>query len=141
MGGKASRQKGTRGESELVELCTKNGIPCQRVIGSGSFIGAKADVKVGVYLNDDGTMPDRDESKCALKGEVKNRKDNPERLWTYLNQDATTKAVFLKRPKAPAGSLKEGKLNEVWMVCLGLSDFIELMKLAYPQFANKDKNE
>lgn len=151
---KGARNKGRRGESEFVEVCRELGLPAQRVLASGSFVGAKADVKVGVFLNEDGTYPDADESKCALRVEVKNRADNPEhlfkdledphiiglvaasregpeRLWNYLNQDKISKAVVLRRAKAPQGAIKRRDYNAMGVVVMGYADWIQLVLKAY----------
>jgi hypothetical protein len=151
---KGARNKGRRGESEFVDVCRELGLPAQRVLASGSFVGAKADVKVGVFLNDDGTYPDADESRCVMRVEVKNRADNPEhlftdtddpfiigliaatregpeRLWDYLNQDKITKAIVLRRAKAPPGAIKRKDYNEMGMVCMGYESWIKLMLKAY----------
>lgn len=128
---KGSRQKGNRAEIEFVDIMRKLGIPSQRVLASGSFVGAKADVKVGVELNADGTYPAQDESRSITRAEVKNRSNNPEYLWDYLNQDAVTSMVVLRRPKVPQGALAKSDFNQVYIVAMGLSDFAELFKRAY----------
>lgn len=154
MSGASSRRKGIGAEREFVDICKELGLPAQRVIGSGAFMGAKGDIKVGVRLNKDGTYPESDESQSLLRVEVKNRKTNPEYLftdqkredvigfidcsnagpefmWDYYNQDSVTKAVVLRRKRVPTGALSKKDYNQVYMVCMGLEDFAELMKLAY----------
>lgn len=128
---KGSRQKGTRAEVEFVEIMRKLGIPSQRVLASGSFVGAKADVKVGVFLRKDGTYPEQDESQCITRAEVKNRGTNPEYLWEYLNQDKVTSMVVLRRPKVPQGALAKEDWNQVYIVAMGLKDFADMFKKAY----------
>lgn len=128
---KGSRQKGTRAEVEFVEIMRKLGIPSQRVLASGSFVGAKADVKVGVKLNKDGSYPEQDESQSITRAEIKNRSTNPEYLWDYLNQDKVTSMVVLRRPKVPQGALSNEDFNQVYIVAMGLSDFAALFKRAY----------
>jgi len=152
--GRTSRNKGTRGEVEFVEFLLHYGIPAQRVLASGSFLGAKSDIKVGVALNPNGTMPSRDEGVCILRAEVKNRKDNPKHLypdmeyvqailieasrhgsetvWGHLNQDEISKALVLRRDKVPDGAIKNMDGNQVFMVCMGLEDWAELFLKAYP---------
>lgn len=147
-GGASSRNKGNRAERLLVALLRELGLPAQRVLGSGSFIGAKSDVKVGVRLRD-GKYPPADESESLMRVEVKNRKTNPESWWlaveniiatlgpdvteviySYYNQDAISKAVVLHRPRVPQGSASDP--NQVFMVAMGLKDWVELVKRAYP---------
>lgn len=122
------RRKGMTGETEVVDFLCKLGIPSQRVVASGSFIGADSDIKVGVVLKKDGTMPDRDESSCAFRAEVKNRKDNPERLWTFLNQSIKNKVLFLRRPRVPQG--KANDANESWVAVMKLEDWSKIVKYA-----------
>lgn len=154
---RGSKQKGTRAETEFVEAMRACGVPCQRVIASGAFRGAKADVKVGVKLKPDGTYPEADEAESVMRAEVKNRATNPEyihaplekipeqgvlfapckrnapeALWKYLNQDEVTKAVVLRRAKVPHGAVANGDWNQVFMVAMGMEDFAELLKRAYP---------
>lgn len=151
--GRSARDKGRRAETEFVEILNSCGVPTQKVLASGSFIGAKGDVKVGVKLNPDGTFPAADESSSKMRVEIKNRKTTPEQLfnrdapvfayldygkeasevfWTYYNQDKVTKAVVLRRAKIPSGVLKNKDYNQAYMVCMGLDDFVELFKKAYP---------
>ena len=153
MSGKRSRNKGVRGEAELVKLLDELGLPSIRVLGSGAFAGAKADIKVGIELNEDGSKPEADECKALMRLECKNRADNPEHLhttlnsddvgivvssrsgseavWSYYNQDSITKAVALRRNKIPKGALTDKDYNQVWMICMGIEDFVELVKKAY----------
>lgn len=156
--GRSSKQKGTRGEVEFVDFLMHYGIPAQRVLGSGSFMGAKSDIKIGVALRPDGTMPGQDESACILRGEVKNRADNPKHLhpdmkaiqailieasrhgsetvWGHLNQDDISKALVLRRAKVPSGAVASMDGNQVFMVCMGLADWCELFLKAYPDVEN-----
>lgn len=154
MTGRNAKAKGTRAEQEVVDICNKQGLPSQRVLGSGAYTSANADIKIGVELNKDGSMPDRDEGKALLRAEVKNRKTNPaylhdylednpifalvgssrkgsEALWDYYNQDKITKAVILKRNKTPKGALSNEDYNQAYMVCMGLSDWVALVKRLY----------
>jgi hypothetical protein len=153
---KGARQKGTRAETEFVEIMRSLGIPSQRVLASGSFVGAKADVKVGVRLNRDNTYPAPDESASIMRVEVKNQATNPEvpfsvinaiptqgmvfaptpkdapaLYWKYLNQDAVSKAVILRRAKVPSNAVASKDWNQVFMVAMGLDDFAKLFKKAY----------
>ena len=153
---RGAKQKGTKGEVEFVEAMKACGIPCQRVLASGAFRGAKADVKVGVRLKKDGSYPEQDESEAIMRVEVKNRADNPESLhttrnnlptegvlfgpckrdapealWKYLEQDAITKAVVLRRAKVPTGAIANEDWNQVFMVAMGLEDFSRLFRKAY----------
>jgi len=153
-GGRSAKSKGNRGEEQIVEALTALGLPSQRVLGSGAMRGAVSDVKVGVRLNPDGSMPEKDEAQGVMRVECKNRKDNPdfhsqltidnifallvttkqgqEILWKHLDQDAITKAVIMKRAKTPYGALKAGKYNECFGVFMGLADFAALLRAAYP---------
>lgn len=153
MGGKSARAKGTRGETELIQILNEFGIPSMRVLGSGSFLGAKSDLKIGVKLNKDGTMPDKDEGVPLLRAEVKNRKDAPdhlyevlrndpiailesarkapEYLYDYLNQDKISKCAIMKRAKTPSGALKNKDYNQTHLVFMGLEDFMEMIKELY----------
>ena len=160
--GRSAKAKGTRGEKELVEFLTHYGIPSQRVLASGAFRGAKADVKVGIALNPDGTMPDEDETRCILRAEVKNRKDNPEQffkareeilavllearrhgtetVWGHMNQEAITKATVLRRAKVPQGAIAAMDGNQVFAVVMGLEDWAELFLKAYGEELNAHAN-
>lgn len=131
LSGAGCRRKGTAAETEIVSILNSAGIPAQRVLASGAFVGAGADVKIGVELDSNGNMPDKDESKCVMRGEIKNRKDNPERLWTYLKQNIKNKAVILRRPKVPHGVIRDKNYDEVYLVCMGLDEWIKLFKKAY----------
>lgn len=150
MSGRACKAKGNRAEIEFVSIMTAEGIPSQRVIGSGAIKGAKSDVKVGVTLTKEGKLPAPDESQALLRAEVKNRKDNPEflhvdanglqlaitqasregseLLWRHLNQDDVSTIVVLKRAKTPQGALKNKDYNQAYGVFMGLADFIKLLK-------------
>lgn len=149
------RRKGAKAESEIVQLLCELGIPSQRVLGSGAFRGAKSDIKVGVRLNEDGSMPNKDEAVCITRAEVKNRKTNPEYLFDgsapvaemiavlkrkcpeyvfeYMNQDVEAKYTMLRRAKVPRGALAEKDYNQVYCVAMGLNDFVELFKRAYKE--------
>lgn len=151
--GTACRAKGTRGENEFVEIMDDLGVYSQRVLGSGAMVGAKSDVKVGITLNEDGSKPDKDESKGVLRVEVKNRATNPEHLhttlstgevamvlsprkgaeslWEYLNQDIVSKAVALRRSNIPHGAKAKKDYDQMWMICMGVEYFAELLKKAY----------
>ena len=154
MTGRGCKAKGSRAETELVEILDSLGLYSQRVLGSGAFAGAKSDLKVGINLNKDGTKPEKDESSALLRVEVKNRKDNPEHLhtslneeevyalipspklgtellWKHYNQDKITKAVALRRGTIPHGSKAKKDYNQMWMICLGVEDFVELVKKAH----------
>jgi hypothetical protein len=128
MTGKGSRQKGIRFEKEIVDVFDSLGLPSMRVLGSGSFIGAISDVKVGIELNSDGSKPEADEAKAFLRLECKNRASTPDYLWEYLNQDASSKAVALRRKKIPAGALAQKDYNQCYIVLMGASDWVELIK-------------
>lgn len=153
LSGRGCRAKGVRGETELVEILTKSGIPTQRVVASGSFIGAKSDLKVGVELNKDGTMPDRDEGRCIGKAEVKNRADNPEwvfqevnracpeAVFKHLNQDKVSKYLIMRRKAIPQGALAKEEYNQTHVVAMGLEDFMELFKLAYGEHYPTSKTD
>lgn len=166
--GRGCRNKGTRAETELVEILDEQGIPSQRVLGSGSFIGAKADLKVGIQLNEDGEKPSPDESAGIMRAEVKNRKTNPEYffdpedqklvaslgflskkcpefIFDYLNQDQISKLLILRRAKIKPGDMKNKKYNDTHVVVMGLQDFIEFFKKAFPDVvvavSNDDEEE
>lgn len=151
--GAGARAKGARAEREFVDICRERGLTAQRVLASGSFVGAKGDIKVGITnMLPDGEYPADDESSAFLRVEVKNRADNPEfihldlngfdvvvggsdkrvneTIYKHLNQDAITKAVVLKRAKTPQGALKDGDYNQAYLVCMGADDFIKLVKQA-----------
>ena len=153
---KGSRVKGSNAERELVSILDKFHIPSQRVLGSGAFSSAKSDIKVGINLEDDGKKPPSDESKATLRAEVKNRADNPEYLfdqeslkkiatfhlldkscpesiYSYLNQDDVSKIAVLRRGKVKPGDLKAENYNQVYVVVMGLEDWIELFKKAHPE--------
>lgn len=150
------KQKGTNAETSFVRAMESCGVPCQRVLASGAYRGAKADVKVGVKLKKDGTYPEQDEGESIMRVEVKNHATNPERLhttrnnlptegvlfaptdrigpdalWKYLNQDKITKAVILRRNKVPSGAVTNEDWNQVFMICMGLEDYAALFKKAY----------
>lgn len=153
--GKGCRAKGTKAETELVDIFDKAGIPSQRVLGSGSFVGAKADLKLGIELEKDGSKPSPDESRGKLRAEVKNRANNPEYLFdtdkqntiasvnlltkkapefifNYLTQDAVSKLVVLRRSRIKQGDLKSQNYNDTHVVVMGLGDFIDFFKEAFP---------
>lgn len=149
---KGARAKGARAETEVVEILTENGIPSQRVLASGAYRTAKADIKVGVPLVD-GELPPGDEGTCLMRVEVKNHQTNPESLyqgipesgvifapslkpgpealWKFLAQDDVSTALVMRRKVAPNGAVKNKDWNQVYMVCMGLNDYIELFKKAY----------
>lgn len=149
-----SRQKGNRAEVEVVDIFNTNGIPAQRVVASGSFCGAKSDVKIGVETDEHGKMPERDSSKCIAKVEVKNLATNPEWMYTpligetilvgnkqcpeklfdHLEQDNVSKFVVLKRARTPSGALKNKQYNRTHMVYMGLETFMDLFKKAYGKY-------
>jgi hypothetical protein len=148
-----ARQKGSRFESEVVEILKSKGIPTQKVLASGAYSGASSDLKVGVELNEDGSYPQQDEGKCKLRGECKAHATNPERLhtdlskepfalvaaekelaeqcWNFYNQDSCSRAVFLRRAKVPTGAIKNEDWNQVIGVFMGISDFAALLRRAY----------
>jgi hypothetical protein len=152
MSGRASRNKGIRGETELVEILDELGLPSIRVLGSGAFTGAKSDVKVGIELNDDGSKPEADEAKGIMRIECKNRKDNPEylfenlgelpinlvlcprqgseKVWEHYNQDSISKAVALRRRAIPRGAKVGKEYNQMWLICMGIEDYVKLVKQA-----------
>lgn len=153
--GSRSKRKGSRFETELVDILNKKGVPSQRVLGSGSFVGAKSDVKIGVSLTEDGKLPDSDEGIAKMRLECKNRKDTPEmfweelasipegilivpsekltneQIWNFLNQDAVSKAVVLRRAKVARGAVKTEDTNQYIGVFMGLDDWLALFKKAY----------
>ena len=58
------RVKGSNFEKEVVEIFEENGIPSQRVLGSGALgFGAKSDIKIGVELDENGKHYASDESR------------------------------------------------------------------------------
>lgn len=151
-----AREKGNKWEREFIDVMRACGIPSMRVIASGAWAGADTDVKMGVYLEEDGSYPAPDEARCIYRMEGKNRADNPdyiftalnaaegtlfipapkggaEILWAHLNQDAVSKAVFLRRTKVPAGTIENQDWNQLGLVCMGLKDYAELFKLAYSE--------
>jgi hypothetical protein len=138
------RVKGSNFEKEVVEIFEENGIPSQRVLGSGALgFGAKSDIKIGVELDENGKHYASDESRGLFRIEAKNHastpdwvfeaigRNGPEAFWKHLEQDAISRAVLLRRAKIPAGAIKEKRLNEYIGVFLGAQSFIELVKLAY----------
>jgi len=156
--GKGARAKGANAERELIDIFNKEGIPSMRVIGSGAHFGAKADLKIGVAL-EDGKLPHRDEGVPRMYAEVKNRMSNPEWFHDAINnkltdvatvrlmdrlvpeqiikdqeQDDRSSILILRRKRVPSGALKKNKYNESHTVCMGLGKFIELFKKAYPNF-------
>lgn len=156
--GAGARAKGKRAESELVQILTDFGVPTQKVLASGAFVGAKSDLKVGVELEKDGTYPAQDEGRCLFRAEVKNRQDNPdmmfaeldkltiaesdktvsELIYKHLNQDAVSKCVILRRKKIKAGDLAKKNYNQTHVVVMGLEDFMKLVKELYDyRFGNK----
>lgn len=152
--GKGCRDKGNRAEAEIVNIMKGYGIPSMRVLGSGAFSGAKSDLKIGVKLTEEGTLPDKDEAIPLFRAEVKSRKTYPEYLhkdivksdvfafvtsaraapqflFDYLEQDAVSKCVIMKRDKTPQGALKEGRYNDTHLVVMGLDDFMAMTKELY----------
>lgn len=151
------KRKGDSFENEVIAALDGMGLYSQKVLGSGKFnfggTGAAGDIKVGIKLNEDGTKPPPDETPCVLRLEAKNHAVNPyygdecpvdvvlavgskpiqEAVFKHLNQDKVCKAVVLRRPKIPAGALKDKKWDDVAMVCLGLESFgaiiLELQQL------------
>lgn len=152
--GNPNKAKGTRGEVQFVDFLKHGGVPAMRVTGSGAFRGAKADVKVGVHLEEDGSYPDSDEAKCVLRAEVKYHASLNDKIWTerdevvaimkestrhghdtifgFMNQETITKATVLRRNKIPKGALEGYDGNQVFAVVMGLDDWIALFKKAYP---------
>lgn len=150
---KGARQKGNRFEREFVEVAREYGLPAMRVIASGANIGAKADVKVGVELDENGEYPPADEAQSILRAECKNRAINPE--WIYnefenasfaflpsnkdamelpykdLAQDDVSKVVVWRRNKIPKNALKEKNYNEVFLAVMKGLDWIKLVKEVY----------
>lgn len=152
---KGARQKGANAERELVKFFDKNNIPSQRVLGSGAFRGADSDLKIGINLEEDGSKPPSDESKATMRAEVKNRANTQEYLFNteeleelcsirllnkacpksvvdYLEQDKITKVALLRRAKVPSGAIAKEDYNSIYVAVMGLGDFIELFKKAYP---------
>lgn len=150
MTGKGCKAKGNRAETEFVAILNELGVPSQRVVGSGAMKGAPSDVKIGV----DSVDSERDETKSIYRAEVKNRATNPEYLWSqlesldsfgfvlsakqgpeflwnYYNQDISTKVLVLRRAKVPVGTLKNKDYNQAYMICMGIEDFVDLVKKAY----------
>lgn len=150
------RTKGRNCEVEIVKILDEAGIPSQRVLGSGAFAFAKSDIKLGINLNDDGTKPPPDETPCKMRLESKNHASTPDRLFEgitgeikiaallavstsaspeavfkHLEQDKVSKAVVLRRAKVPTGALAKKDYNSTHVVCMGMNDWIELIKLAY----------
>lgn len=138
--GKGAKAKGTRGETEFVDILTELGVPSQRVIASGAIKGAEGDVKVGVRLKPDGTMPEKDESFPLLRAEVKNRASHPDWIFTELEKSAVevpfkdleqSKATSLlawRRSKIPTGALVGKRYNEIWLCIMGIEDFAIMAK-------------
>jgi hypothetical protein len=120
-------------------------------------VGLKLDDDEKSTLIEEKKFPPKDEARGTLRAEVKNRKTNPdylhdgingemptvtnlallskacpEYLYDYLNQDAVSSLVVLKRARTPNGALKNKDFNQTHMVCMGLNDFIKLFKKAHP---------
>lgn len=150
---KGSRAKGASAERELVEILDSLGVPSQRVLGSGQFARAKSDLKVNIRLNEDGTKPAPDESQGTLRVEVKNHaitdeklfgetevpcdavlfvstKPTQESVFKHLEQDSVSKAVIYRRPKIPAGALKDKDYNRTHCVVMPLLEWVEMFKKA-----------
>lgn len=151
------KAKGNKGESEFCTIMTKLGIPTQKVVASGSFkrTGAEADVKVGVVLNPDGSFPPADETQGILRAECKNMASTPDRYWTdlkdedltvvmstrpaqeeawkQLRQSKSNRVLALRRPKVPAGAIKNEQWGEVQGVFMDVEVFAMLMRRAYPE--------
>lgn len=145
-----ARKKGFRAESEVCKILTQLGVPSQRVLASGSFVGAEADIKIGVELDKDGNFPEKDEGKPFLRAECKNRKtndprpyqmlkdapflaigatvDSPEQPFKDLAQSPATKVLIQKRAKTPPGALTPGRYNEAYLVSMGLEDFAAFVR-------------
>lgn len=152
---KGARQKGASAERELVKFFDECDIPSQRVLGSGAFRGADSDLKIGIKLEENGNKPASDESKATMRAEVKNRantqeylfntgeleeichvrllkKPCPKSLTDYLEQDKVTKVALLRRAKVPSGAVANKDYNKIYVAVMGLEDFIDLFKRAYP---------
>lgn len=151
--GKGCRAKGDRAEKELVEILDSLGLPSQRVLGSGKFNLSKSDLKVNIRLNEDGTKPAPDESQGTIRVEVKNHaitdeklfgeteipcdvvlfvstKPTQESVFKHLEQDSVSKAVIYRRPKIPAGALKDKDYNRTHCVVMPLLEWVEMFKKA-----------
>lgn len=108
-------------------------------------------------LVEDGKFPAKDECRSFTRAEIKNRATNPEWLYDgikgelnevatlrllsrqcpeylfdYLEQDAASSFVALKRNKTPSGALANNDLDSAWMVCMGLNTLIKLLHSAWP---------
>lgn len=99
MGGKASRDKGCRGEREIVAAHLAMGFDAKRVPLSGLAEGFPGDITNLPY--------------SSLPGEVKWREDLPKRLWEWLEGRGV---LFLKRNRYP------------WLVVMPLDEFLRVVK-------------
>ncbi len=53
------------------------------------------------------------------------------KIWNHYNQDDITKAVALRRAKIPLGAKSKKQFNQMWLICIGIEDFVELVNKAY----------
>jgi hypothetical protein len=152
------KAKGSKAEAEFVAICIKLGLPAVRVVGSGAFKGAAADMKIGVKLDENGQIPKADECRPIHRVECKSHASTPdslfldthkdekpftivmsdkggtEKVWGDLNQHKDNNALVLRRSKAPSGAIKEENWDAVYTVCLPVTEYISLLKRAYPDF-------
>jgi hypothetical protein len=163
-GGRSSKAKGTRAEVEFCQIATELGVPSIRVLGSGAFKGAAGDIKIGVELLPDGTLPEADEAVAMLRAECKNRKINPDAPFYSLKegdivvvipggreapdlpfndlaQNPIAKVGVWKRAKTPKGALAEKRYNEAYLCFMGATDFLNLLKELKELRQYKEANE
>ncbi|HLX53517.1 MAG TPA: hypothetical protein VKR58_06235 [Aquella sp.] len=138
-----ARVKGANFEKEVVQIFEENGIPSQRVIGSGAFSNASSDIKIGVDLDEEGNYLPADEGRNWFRIEAKNHANTPEwvfeslsrigpeAFWKHLEQDVCSKAVMLRRAKVPNGAVKDKDYGKYVGVFMNITDFIKMVKLAY----------
>lgn len=104
MAGKSPKEKGRRGEREIVNILTKAGLKAHRVPLSGSVDGYPGDVIVDI-ITKEGPIP--------WTGEVKRRKDGFKELYKWLNDKDL---IFCRADR------KE------WLVIMRLEEWIWLTK-------------
>lgn len=135
--------KGTKAESEFVELAGLYGVPACRVIGSGAIETAGGDIKCGVQISKEGISGGKDATDCYLRIECKNRKStNLDWVFPLIGTERTaakgvTDAILqhhmanvlvMRRQKAPVNSKKNMDGNQLFVIAMLGGDFLEMVR-------------
>lgn len=131
-------------------ILNRDGVPTVRVLGSGKFVQSEGDLKIGVPLVD-GCLPGPDESPARMRGEVKNHKSAPAKLFALtaalepvaytveekvkysglikrsLTQRKAVSVAFIRDPKPASGVIKDLDPS-LFAVVMRMDTFIELLK-------------